>query len=145
MTGQPLNVLFLCADLGCKLWVLLLAPGLFTTRFELPVLQLSIHSRTGFGQWVAEAGATFNLLVVIWGRRAHVASVTTFAVAAYVTGAYWFIVTTSFANPAVTIARSLSDTFAGVRPADAPGFILAQLLGLLIALPLFRRSDASPA
>jgi glycerol uptake facilitator-like aquaporin len=113
--------------------------------FELPVLQLSSHSRTGFGQWVAEAVATFGLLATIWGCRVHAASVTAFAVAAYVTGAYWLIASTSFANPAVTIARSLSDTFAGVRPADAPGFILAQLIGLLIALTRLRRSDASPA
>ena len=107
--------------------------------FELPVLQFSTHGRTGLGQWVAEAIATFGLLAIIWGCRAHAAPVTAFAVAAYITGAYWFTASTSFANPAVTIARSLTDTFAGIRPADAPGFILAQLVAVVLALPLLRR------
>ena len=106
--------------------------------FELPVLQISGHARTGYGQWVAEAIATFGLLATIWGCRAHSAPVTAFAVAAYITGAYWFTASTSFANTAVTIARSLTDTFAGIRPADAPGFILAQLAGLALVLPLLR-------
>jgi glycerol uptake facilitator-like aquaporin len=108
--------------------------------FDLPVWQLSEHVRTGPGQWLAETVATFGLLMVIWGCRAHPEPVTAFAVAAYITGAYWFTASTSFANPAVTIARALSDTFAGIRPADAPGFILAQLAGLALALPLLRRS-----
>ena len=106
--------------------------------FALPVLQLSTHARTGFGQFLAEAIATFGLLATIWGCRAHAAPVTAFAVAAYITGAYWFTASTSFANPAVTIARSFSDTFAGIRPADAPGFILAQLIAVVLALPLLR-------
>lgn len=112
--------------------------------FDLPVWQLSTHARTGLGQWVAEAIATFGLLATIWGCRAHAAEVTASAVAAYITGAYWFTASTSFANPAVTIARSLTDTFAGIRPADAPGFILAQLAGLLLALPLLRRHAHPP-
>jgi glycerol uptake facilitator-like aquaporin len=87
---------------------------------------------------VAEIVATFGLLMVIWGCRAHREPVTAFAVASYITGAYWFTASTSFANPAVTIARALSDTFAGIRPADAPEFILAQLIGLGLALPLLR-------
>jgi len=107
--------------------------------FDLPILQTSGHVRTGLGQWVAEAVATFGLLVTIWGCRAQRGPVTAFAVAAYITGAYWFTASTSFANPAVTIARALSDTFAGIRPSDAPGFIGAQMIGLLIALPLLRR------
>jgi glycerol uptake facilitator-like aquaporin len=107
--------------------------------FDLPVLQISAHARHGIGQWVAEVIATFGLLATIWGCRAHPAPVTAFAVAAYVTGAYWFTSSTSFANPAVTIARSLSDTFAGILPSDVPGFILAQLAGLALALPLLRR------
>jgi glycerol uptake facilitator-like aquaporin len=107
--------------------------------FDLPVLQTSAHVRTGLGQWVAEAIATFGLLVTIWGCRAHPGPVVAFAVAAYITGAYWFTASTSFANPAVTIARSLSDTFAGIRPADAPWFICAQILGLLLALPILLR------
>jgi len=112
--------------------------------FNLPVLQLATHVRTGTGQWVAEAIATFGLLATIWGCRAHPAPITAFAVAAYITGAYWFTSSTSFANPAVTLARSLSDTFAGIRPADAPAFIIAQLAGLLLALPLLRRWHDNP-
>jgi glycerol uptake facilitator-like aquaporin len=107
--------------------------------FELPILEISRHVRTGPAQWVAEIVATFGLLMVIWGCRAHRAPVTAFAVAAYIVGAYWFTASTSFANPAVTIARALSDTFAGIRPADAPGFILAQLVALALALPLLRQ------
>ena len=106
--------------------------------FDLPLWQLSQHARTGLPQWVAEIIATFGLLTVIWGCRAHREPVTAFAVAAYITGAYWFTASTSFANPAVTIARSLTDTFAGIRPTDAPGFILAQLSALALALPLLR-------
>jgi glycerol uptake facilitator-like aquaporin len=106
--------------------------------FELPIVQVSAHVRTGGGQWVAEAIATFGLLSVIWGCRAHAQPVTAFAVAAYITGAYWFTASTSFANRAVTVARALTNTFAGIRPADAPGFILAQLVGLGLALPLLR-------
>ena len=106
--------------------------------FDQPVWQLSQHVRTGVPQWVAEVIATFGLLSVIWGCRAHREPVTAFAVAAYITGAYWFTASTSFANPAVTVARALTDTFAGIRPADAPGFILAQLAGLALALPLVR-------
>lgn len=106
--------------------------------FGLPVLQLSTHIRTGMPQWVAEIIATFGLLSVIWGCRAHREPVTAFAVGAYITGAYWFTASTSFANPAVTIARALTDTFAGIRPIDAPGFVVAQMVGLALALPLLR-------
>jgi len=110
--------------------------------FDLPLLQLSQHVRAGLPQWVAEIVATFGLLMVIWGCRAHREPVTAFAVAAYITGAYWFTASTSFANPAVTIARSLSDTFAGIRPVDAPGFIIAQLVALVLALPLLHRAPS---
>jgi glycerol uptake facilitator-like aquaporin len=110
--------------------------------FELPVIELATHIRTGAGQWIAEMVATFGLLATIWGCRAHPAPVTAFAVAAYITGAYWFTASTSFANPAVTIARALTDTFAGIRPADAPAFVLAQLAGMVLALPLLRRPPA---
>jgi len=113
--------------------------------FDLPVWQLSQHVRTGVPQWVAEVIATFGLLSVIWGCRAHREPVTAFAVAAYITGAYWFSASTSFANPAVTVARALTDTFAGIRPADAPGFILAQLAGLALVLPLVRRPSPEGA
>jgi glycerol uptake facilitator-like aquaporin len=131
--------------LGAQIAGAILGVWLAHLMFELPVLQLSTHVRTGFGQWLAEAIATFGLLATIWGCRAHPAAVTAFAVAAYITGAYWFTASTSFANPAVTIARALTDSFAGIRLADAPGFILAQLAGLLLALPLLRRWNANPA
>ncbi|HWB50645.1 MAG TPA: MIP/aquaporin family protein [Stellaceae bacterium] len=108
--------------------------------FGLPVWQLSRHVRAGLPQCVAEIVATFGLLLVIWGCRAHREPVTAVAVAAYITGAYWFTASTSFANPAVTIARTLSDTFAGIRPADAPGFIVAQFAALALALPLLHRA-----
>src|SRR6516162_9335088 len=108
--------------------------------FDLPLWQFSQHVRTGIPQWVAEVVATFGLLTVIWGCRTHREPVTAFAVAAYITGAYWFTASTSFANPAVTIARSLTDTFAGIRPADAPGFIVAQFVALVLALPLLHRA-----
>ena len=113
--------------------------------FDLPLWQFSQHVRTGIPQWVAEVVATFGLLMVIWGCRAHREPVTAFAVAAYITGAYWFTASTSFANPAVTIARALSNTFAGIRPADAPGFIVAELLGLALVLPLLRRLSSTAA
>jgi glycerol uptake facilitator-like aquaporin len=103
--------------------------------FDLPILQLSTTIRTGPAQWLAEAVATFGLIMAILGAisaRANVA----FIVAAYITAAYWFTASTSFANPAVALARSLTDTFAGIRPADLPGFMLAQIAGALIAMLL---------
>ena len=106
--------------------------------FALPMLELGTKMRTGGGEWLGEAIATFGLLATIWGCRAHRAPVTAFAVAAYITGAYWFTSSTSFANPAVTLARALTDTFAGIRPHDAPGFIIAEFVGLALALPVCR-------
>ena len=111
--------------------------------FDLPILQQSQQVRAGPPQWVAEAIATFGLLLVIWGCRAHREPVTALAVAAYITGAYWFTASTSFANPAVTLARTLSDTFAGIRPIDAPGFVVAQFVALALAIPLLRRAPGS--
>ena len=108
--------------------------------YDLPMWQLSHHVRTGLPLWVAEVVATFGLLTVIWGCRAHREPVTAFAVGAYITGSYWFTASTSFANPAVTIARALRDTFAGIRPIDAPGFIIAQFIALVLVLPLLRHS-----
>ncbi|HLY44669.1 MAG TPA: MIP/aquaporin family protein [Stellaceae bacterium] len=108
--------------------------------FDLPLWQLSQHVRAGPPQWIAEVVATFGLLMIIWGCRAHREPVTAFAVGAYITGAYWFTASTSFANPAVTIARALTDTFAGIRPVDAPEFIIAQFVGLGLALPLLRHA-----
>lgn len=106
--------------------------------FELPLFFASRHARAGAAQMFSEFVATFGLLAVIWGCvRARPAAVP-FAVAAYITAAYWFTASTSFANPAVTLARAASDTFSGIRPADAPGFIVAQLLGAAAATGLFR-------
>ena len=112
--------------------------GAANLMFELPVYFASTHARHGFGQWFSEFVATFGLLAVIWGCSRARASRVPFAVGAYITGAYWFTASTSFANPAVTLARSASDTFAGIRLADVPGFILAQLLGAAAATALFR-------
>jgi glycerol uptake facilitator-like aquaporin len=106
--------------------------------FGLPVVSLSQHSRSGFAQFFSEFIATFGLLSVIWGCSRQRSEAVPFAVGAYITAAYWFTASTSFANPAVTIARSLSDTFSGIRPSDVPLFIAAQLAGALIATVLFR-------
>jgi len=106
--------------------------------FGLPLVSLSRHSRSGAAQVFSEFVATFGLLAVIWGCSRLRATAVPFAVASYITAAYWFTASTSFANPAVTIARSLSDTFAGIRPADVPGFVAAQFLGAIAATLLFR-------
>ena len=116
--------------------------------FAQPLWQLSGHVRTGGGQWLAEVVATTGLLLVIASTSSHRSDSTPAAVAAYITAAYWFTASTSFANPAVTLARALTDSFAGIRPQDAPGFVLAQLAGTLLALALARAllgSDAAPA
>jgi glycerol uptake facilitator-like aquaporin len=106
--------------------------------FGVPILQISEHARSGPAQLFSEFVATFGLLSVIWGcLRARPAAVP-FAVGAYITAAYWFTASTSFANPAVTIARSFTNTFTGIRPNDAPGFIGVQFLGALAATALFR-------
>jgi glycerol uptake facilitator-like aquaporin len=97
--------------------------------FELPVLQFSLTQRTGAGQWFAEAVATFGLLLTIFGCVARTPAATPYAVGLYITSAYWFTASTSFANPAVTIARSLSNTFAGIASNGVLPFICAQLLG----------------
>jgi glycerol uptake facilitator-like aquaporin len=104
--------------------------------FELPIAQASAHARTGFGQWAGEFTATFALLSVVWSCARRHPHATPYAVACVITAAYWFTSSTSFANPAVTVARALSDTFAGIRPADAPAFVAAQLLGAAAATAL---------
>jgi glycerol uptake facilitator-like aquaporin/2-polyprenyl-3-methyl-5-hydroxy-6-metoxy-1,4-benzoquinol methylase len=106
--------------------------------FEKPALFVSTHARSGTAQMVSEFVATFGLLAVIWGCARRRASVVPFAVGAYITAAYWFTSSTSFANPAVTLARMASDTFAGIRPADVPGFLVAQVLGAAAATLTFR-------
>jgi glycerol uptake facilitator-like aquaporin len=105
--------------------------------FDVPVFVASEHARTGAAQWWSEFVATFGLIAVIIGCSRSRPGVTPFAVAAYITAAYWFTSSTSFANPAVTLARCATNTFAGIRPADALGFIAAQLLGAAAATPLF--------
>jgi glycerol uptake facilitator-like aquaporin len=102
--------------------------------FELPVWQFSVTSRTGGGQWFAEAVATFGLLLTIFGCAARTPAALPYAVGLYITSAYWFTASTSFANPAVTIARSLSDTFAGIAPSGVIAFIAAQLTGTAAAV-----------
>ena len=105
--------------------------------FELPLFFASQKVRAGGAQLFSEFVATFGLLAVVWGCGRLRAPAIPYAVGAYITAAYWFTASTSFANPAVTIARSASDTFAGIRPADAPGFIVAQLVGAAAATALF--------
>jgi glycerol uptake facilitator-like aquaporin len=102
--------------------------------FELPLWQLSTTMRSGGGQLLSEAVATFGLLLTIFGCGARIPSAVPYAVGLYIASAYWFTASTSFANPAVTIARALSDTFAGIAPADVVGFIIAQLVGMTTAI-----------
>jgi glycerol uptake facilitator-like aquaporin len=106
--------------------------------FGLPLFFASKHPRHGAAQVWSEAVATFGLIFVIWCCSRFRPAATAYAVGAYITAAYWFTASTSFANPAVTLARSASDTFAGIRPADALGFIAAQLAGAMAATALFR-------
>ena len=128
-----------CQVLGCCLGVMLA-----NLMFALDVVNVSQHHRDTAGLWLGEVIATFGLLVVIFGvvrsgRSSHIA----YAVGGYITAAYWFTSSTSFANPAVTLARAVSDTFAGIRPQDAPGFIVAQVLGAAAAIRLFKWLYAS--
>lgn len=105
--------------------------------FGLDLIQLGSTARTGIGQWAGEFIATFGLIATILGCIRFKPDAVATAVGLYITSAYWFTASTSFANPAVTIARSLSDTFAGIAPADAPGFIVAELLGAFAGVVLF--------
>lgn len=106
--------------------------------FDEAVLQVSVKARDGAGQFISESVATFGLIATIMGCSRARPEVTPFAVGLYITSAYWFTASTSFANPAVTLARSLSNTFAGIAPASVPAFIAAQMLGALLALVVFR-------
>jgi glycerol uptake facilitator-like aquaporin len=123
--------------------------GVWTAHamFDLPILQVSQHTRTGAGQWTGEFVATFGLLLTILGTLKSKAEAVPMAVALYIIAAYWFTSSTSFANPAITIARSLSNTFAGIAPENAPAFIVAQFAGALVgwgaARLLFSRPSAA--
>jgi glycerol uptake facilitator-like aquaporin len=112
--------------------------------FAFPAFSLSQHARTGAPQWFAEFIATFGLLMVIRSCARFEHALLPFAVACYIVAAYWFTSSTSFANPAVTIARCLSDTFAGIRPADVPEFIAAQLAGGCAAVLVFEWLSPQP-
>jgi glycerol uptake facilitator-like aquaporin len=130
----PMVGIYLLAQLGgafIGVWVAHL-------MFELPVWQFSTHVRTGSGQWLAEAVATFGLLLTILGCVTRAPGCVAYAVGLYIMAAYWFTASTSFANPAVTLARSISDTFSGIAPAGVVAFILAQLAGMLAAVLLSR-------
>jgi glycerol uptake facilitator-like aquaporin len=102
--------------------------------FDLPLVQASLHLRTGWGQWLGEFVATFGLVLVVLGMRRSADAPC--MVAAWIGAAYWFTSSTAFANPAITIARSLSDTFAGIAPANVLAFVISQLLGALVAIPV---------
>ena len=106
--------------------------------FDLPLLQVSAKARFGAGQWLSEVVATFGLVLTIFAALRANAAVVPQAVALYIVAAYWFTASTSFANPAVTVARALSDTFAGIRPADAPAFVASQFVGCILAVLLTR-------
>lgn len=106
--------------------------------FDLPILQLSEKARTGIGQWTGEGIATFGLVLTILGTLRSRSEWVPVSVALYIVAAYWFTSSTSFANPAITVARSLSNSFAGIAPADVVGFVVAQLAGALLALTTAR-------
>ena len=113
--------------------------------FDLPIVQFSTHVRSGPGQWLSEVIATFGLILTILGTVRHRPAWVPATVAAYISAAYWFTSSTSFANPAITVARSLSDTFAGIAPSDAPMFIVAQLIGAALAAATARLLFDPPA
>ena len=106
--------------------------------FDLPVMQISQHIRTGPGQWIGEFVATFGLVMTILGTARHRPTWIPASVALYIAAAYWFTSSTSFANPAITVARSLSDSFAGIAPPNVVGFVIAQFGGAAVAAALSR-------
>ena len=152
ISGAHFNPVVTLADASQSGLPLLEVPGYLTAQlggafagvasahlmFGEAMFSTSRHVRSGGAQLFSEFVATFGLLCVIWGCARLRSSAVPFAVGAYITGAYWFTASTSFANPAVTLARSVSDTFAGIRPIDAPGFVVAQLAGAAAATALFR-------
>lgn len=127
-----------CAYLAAQMCGAVVGVWAAHLMFELPLWQFSTTMRTGPGQWLAEAVATFGLLLTIFGAATRAPGTVAYAVGLYITAAYWFTASTSFANPAVTFARALSDTFAGIAPAGVAAFIVAQLVGMLAAVALGR-------
>ena len=125
---------YLVAQVGGACLGVFLAHGMFAER----IFMTSLRERSGPAQLFSEFVATFGLLAVIWGCSRRRSDAVPFAVASYIVAAYWFTASTSFANPAVTMARSLTDTFSGIRPADVPGFVVAELLGAAAATLVFR-------
>jgi glycerol uptake facilitator-like aquaporin len=124
--------------IGCQVIGAMVGVWAAHVMFELPVWQLSETVRTGAGQWVAEAIATFGLVLTIFGCLAGARGAIAYAVGLYITAAYWFTASTAFANPAVTIARAMSNTFAGIAPGGVLAFVMAQLVGMAAALALAR-------
>ncbi len=129
------------AFIATQIFAALLGVAIAHWMFELPAFSASHHARGGVAQFFSEVVATFGLLLVILQCARHKADAIPAAVGLYITGAYWFTASTSFANPAVTLARSLTDTFSGIRPMDAPGFIGAQFAGMVLAI-IFERWTA---
>ena len=121
---------------AAQLFGALVGVWLAHAMFDLTLWQVSTTVRSGWGQWIAEITATFGLLITIIGCSARVPQAVPYAVGLYITAAYWFTASTSFANPAVSIARALSDTFAGIAPSSVPAFIAAQLVGMLLAVSI---------
>jgi glycerol uptake facilitator-like aquaporin len=138
LTWQQAAAYTLLQVVGCCLGAILAH-----AMFELPLLQTSTHVRTGGAQWLAEAVATCGLMLVVLGHRRPVDA--PWMIAGWIGAAYWFTASTSFANPAITIGRSLSDTFAGIRPQDVPAFIASQFVGALVALWVSRAIFPPPA
>ena len=132
----PYRLLF--AYIGAQLLFGIMGVWAAHLMFEMPVLQLSTMARTGLGQWLAEAIATFGLILTILGTVRHRAEWVPASVALYIAAAYWFTSSTSFANPAITVARSMTDSFSGIAPFDVPMFILAQLVGAASAAAVSR-------
>jgi glycerol uptake facilitator-like aquaporin len=124
--------------LGAQLFGAIIGTLAAHAMFQRPSISMSQHIRSGPSQIFSEFVATFGLLSVIWGCSRLRSTTVAFAVGSYIVAAYWFTASTSFANPAVTIARSLTDTFSGIRPADVPGFLVGQFLGATAATLLFR-------
>lgn len=124
--------------IGAQILGALVGVAVAHLMFGLPIFFASQQTRSGGAKMLGEFVATFGLMITVWGCVRFRPQAAPYGVAAFITAAYWFTSSTSFANPAVTVARSLSDTFAGIRPIDAPGFIVAQLLGAAMATLLFR-------